>query len=209
MLPFYYLAYRGKDVKTAMYFKSCVHQFSAEDYKKFYSNLDSISRNRLTDLNQQSINFIVSEMENSIRRIIDIGCSSGYLLKHLQVLYPDRYYTGCDIIDKSEELPYNYIQSDIQQLAIEDKSYDLVTCCHTLEHIVELRQAVRELVRICRKKLVIVVPCQRYYYYTLDEHINFFTHKYQLQALMDIDPERIEKCEKLWGDWVIVVNCEK
>ena len=215
MLPFYYLAYRGKDIDTAMHFKSQVYQFSPEDYKVFYSGLNSISRNRQTDLNQQSLDFIAGQVRDSIRSIADIGCSSGYLLKHLQILYPDRYYAGCDIIDVPDDGdvdggdatplddPY-----EVNLTCSADNTYDLVTCCHTLEHVIKLKQAVRELIRICRKTLIIVVPCQRYYYYTLDEHINFFTYKYQLQTLLDIDPERIERLEKLWGDRVLVVNCE-
>lgn len=209
MWPFYILAYRGKNIGTVMHFKSQVYKFSEQEYKKFYSEINSISRNRLTDLNNQCIDFIADQVNENIHEILDVGCSSGYLLKYLHNLYPEKSYTGCDIVEQPECPEFKYIQSDIQNLDIKDNRYDLVLCCHTLEHVLKLNQAVRELVRICRKKLIIVVPCQRYYYYTLDEHINFFTCEYQLQTFMGIDPERIVAQEKLWGDWVLVVDCEK
>ena len=209
MWPFYYLAYRGKDINTVMHYKSLVDKFSEREYINFYSELNSISRNRRTDLNKQSIDFIADQVDENIHEIVDVGCGSGYLLKHLHNLYPDKYYVGCDIVEHPENPAFEYIQSDIQKLNIKDGSYDLVVCCHTLEHILKLKQAVCELIRICRKKLIIVVPCQRYYFYTLDEHINFFTHEYQLQTLMGIAPAKIVVYKKLWGDWVLVVDCER
>ena len=49
----------------------------------------------------------------------------------------------------------------------------MVTCHHTIEHIPNLAPAIAELKRISRKQVMIVTPRQRYYYYTLDEHVNF------------------------------------
>lgn len=58
-----------------------------------------------------------------------------------------------------------------------DKSFDVVTCSHVVEHLPKLEQCMEELVRIARKQVFIVTPCQRYYYFTLDEHVNFFNSK--------------------------------
>jgi hypothetical protein len=54
-------------------------------------------------------------------------------------------------------------------------------------------------VRIARKQIFIVTPCQRYYYYTLDEHVNFFTFKEELTSKIGLDDFT---CEKMNGDWV-------
>ena len=51
MYPFYLFAYRGKNIKQVMNFKSNVYNFTEKEYDIFYNNLDTISRNRLTDLN--------------------------------------------------------------------------------------------------------------------------------------------------------------
>lgn len=191
-----------------MDFKKKIHDFSEQEYQEYYAGLNSISRNRNTDLNRQSLKYIASSIDEHTQNVVDIGCGGGYLLKYLFNHYPQVKFCGCDIIPKPGGFRFDYIQSNIEKLPIKDAHFDFVTCCHTLEHIVELRQAVKELLRVCRKKLIIVVPCQRYYYFTLDEHINFFTHKHQLVNLMGIEPHCIEKCEKLQGDWVLVVNCE-
>ena len=54
------------------------------------------------------------------------------------------------------------IVGDVRQLPFPDKSFDIVTCTHTIEHIINLKQAIDELKRVARKQLIIVTPCQRY-----------------------------------------------
>jgi hypothetical protein len=55
--------------------------------------------------------------------------------------------------------------------------------------------------RIARKQLVITVPCQRYYYYTLDLHIHFFPLKSMLINAMGIDNHT---CVNQAGDLVYI-----
>lgn len=208
MWPFFYLAYRGKNIHTAMHFKTVVQKFTAAEYQRYYAELNSISRNRQTDLNHQSIDFIDQAIEHHHHSLIDVGCGNGYLLAHLSRRHPQLHCTGCDVIDKPRDFNGDYLQSDIQQLPIADKQYDVVTCCHTLEHVPDLKSAVAQLIRICRQKLLIIVPCQRYFYYTLDEHIHFFTHVQQLLQMMGLNSQRILHCEKHWGDWVLVIDCD-
>lgn len=82
-----------------------------------------------------------------------------------------------------------------------DKSFDVVTCSHVVEHLPKLEQCMEELVRIARKQVFIVTPCQRYYYFTLDEHVNFFQFKAELTSKI---PMKNFTCEKLNGDWVFL-----
>lgn len=49
-------------------------------------------------------------------------------------------------------------QVDIHQLPYKDNEFDVVLCSETLEHVSDLQQATRELLRICRKAVVITVP---------------------------------------------------
>src|SRR5690554_791568 len=51
MLPLFWLAYRGRNIRETMDFKKRVLDFTPAEYQRFYMELDSISRNRLTDLN--------------------------------------------------------------------------------------------------------------------------------------------------------------
>jgi len=206
MFPFYYFAYRGKKIKEVMHYKELVYSFSPEEYRKFYKNLDSISRRRLTDLNEESIKIILDELKPGTETLLDIGCGSGYLLDQIARICSHIKLVGADIIPPPESCKHVWYQEDIRKLSFNDSSFDVVTCCHTLEHILKVEKAVRELQRVCAKTLIIVVPCQRYYFYTLDEHLNFFRHKEQLTALLDSDYFRLEKCLKVWGDWVVVMQ---
>ena len=206
MFPFYYWAYRGKNINTIMYYKKLVYGFSPDEYKKFYENLDSLSRHRLTDLNHKSITIILSELRSKTRTLLDVGCGSGYLLDQIAKYRPQIKLAGADICSPFQSSKYEYYQEDIQSLSFDDCSFDVVTCCHTLEHILKVENAVKELQRICREKLIIVVPCQRYYFYTLDEHLNFFTRAEQLTALLESGQFQLEKCQKVRGDWVVVLR---
>ncbi len=48
--------------------------------------------------------------------------------------------------------------------------------------------------------LIVVVPKQRYFYYTLDEHIHFFMNKYAICHLFDVPVDQVELYD---GDWLI------
>ena len=93
------------------------------------------------------------------------------------------------------------MQGFVEKLPFENNSFDVVTCSHTLEHIIEERLAVKELLRVAKKQLVVVVPRQRYYYYTLDEHVNFYLFEERLSSLF-----KLEKfsCKRMNGDWVYI-----
>lgn len=199
MYPFYYIAYRGRDIHKSMHFKSLVYSFTEEEYSEFYNYLNTISRNRKTDLNKPSIDFIINNLDKTAKNLIDIGCGKGYFLKQLRQSGLELY--GCDIVDKDESREYNYIKGNIEKLPFDDKQFDIVTCFHTLEHINNLDVAISELKRITRKQLIIAVPCQRYFYYTLDEHVNFFPFKEKLTSVINIEKHT---CDKIWGDWVYI-----
>lgn len=199
MYPLYYYAYRGRDINTAMNFKSLVYSFTEEEYSEFYNNLNTISRNRKTDLNEPSIDFIITNLDKSAKNLLDIGCGKGFFLKQLKDTGLDLF--GCDIVDKDSSREYEYTKGNIEKLPFVDKQFDIVTCFHTLEHIINLDKAVAELKRITKKQLIIAVPCQRYFYYTLDEHVNFFPFKEKLTSTVNI---KKHSCDKIWGDWVYI-----
>lgn len=199
MYPFFWLAYRGKNINKMMDFKKNVYQMTSEEYANLYNDLNSISRNRKTDLNQASIDFILKQIEaGSFKNIIDIGCGSGYILDLIQSKFPHIELTGFDIKKSKTVENYNFVEGNLEKLPFENNSFDLVLCNHTVEHLVDLNLCISELVRITNKKLVVVTPCQRPYYYTLDEHVNFFQFKEQLIALF---PFIKYECKSLQGDW--------
>lgn len=199
MFPFYYLAYGGKNISYTMDFKKHVYKMSEKEYSDFYSSLNSISKNRLTDLNQPSIKYIVKNLDARAETLIDVGCGKGYFLNRMK--NQNLKLSGCDIFEKAPLDGIKYQKASVDHLPFRDQEFDIVTCFHTLEHILNLKKAVHELERITKRQLVVVVPRQRYFYYTLDEHVNFFDFEEKLTSLFSF---KNYECRKIWGDWVFI-----
>jgi ubiquinone/menaquinone biosynthesis C-methylase UbiE len=198
MYPFYLFAYRGKNIKEVMQFKTKVYTYSPEEYTDFYNGLNTISRNRATDLNQACIDFILDKIDPTAKSLVDIGCGGGYLLNKIHKRHPSIALTGFDLKEPEKHEVFDFVHGNVERLPFEDHSIDVVVCCHTVEHLIKLDLCISELIRITRKQLFIVTPCQRYFYYTLDEHVNFFPQKESLTSKI---PLTEFTCEKLQGDW--------
>lgn len=203
MFPFYYLAYRGRNLRQVMNFKRLVYEFSDEQYSAFYEGLDTVSRNRKTDLNEPSIRAMLSGIPEGTRTLLDVGCGRGYFLDRVRKAHPHIELTGCDVVDKLAYEGISLVRGSAERLPFPDKSFDVVTCSHTLEHILRPSHAVSELKRVAKKVLFVVVPCQRYYFYTLDEHVNFYPEREMLLAEMGVSGAT---CTKLHGDWVFCAH---
>ena len=149
-------------------------------------------------MNQACIDFILEKVDSTSANLIDIGCGSGYLLGKVGEKFPTIQLNGFDIKTPSGNEAFNYIHGNIEKLPFEDDAFDVVVCCHTIEHLLKLDVCINELVRITKKQLFIVTPCQRFFYYTLDEHVNFFPFKERLTSILPIADY---ECYNLNGDW--------
>lgn len=199
MRPFYWLAYRGHDVDAAMDFKRRVGRMSAVDYDAFYRGVHSVSRDRETDLNTACLEAVLRAIPEDARALADVGCGHGFLLRRLAERRGDLRLWGFDVLETYPSiLGVTFAKAHASLLPLEDKSVDVVTCCHVLEHMLSPREAIAEMRRVALRKIVIVVPCQRAYRYTLDEHVNFFMYPEALTDLVGLDRFT---CVKLDGDW--------
>ncbi len=201
MYPFYFVAYRGKNIRETMNFKSLVKTFTESEYIDFYKGLNSISRNRKTDLSQSNIKYILQNLDPSSETLLDAGCGRGYLLEKIKLSHPRIKLTGLDVVNKLDNKTIEFSAGNILKIPFADESFNTVICTHTIEHVLNLPQAISELVRVTKHQLIIVTPCQRYFYYTLDEHINFFQKKQMLTGLF---PFKDFICKKINGDWVYI-----
>ncbi len=205
MYPFFYYAYKGKNIKAVMNLKKKVFKWTDEELSEFYANRDTrFSNSRPTDLSKQSIDYIFTKISSDNNTLLDVGCGSGFFLE----LANKRGFitTGCDIIPNKSFNHSDYFQGSVEKLPFEDDSFDIITCSHTLEHVVDFEKAVEELKRVAKYKLCVVVPCQRAYYYTLDEHIRFFPYKWMLEQEMKME---FYACEKIHGDLVYIADMTK
>jgi ubiquinone/menaquinone biosynthesis C-methylase UbiE len=114
--------------------------------------------------------------------------------------------TGIDfVVDDAKSLPgIEYVAAKIESLPFPDRHFDTVVCTHVIEHILDYRAAIAELRRVCRRRLIIVVPREREYRYTFNPHFNFFP--YPQSFLRAVHPVPIHyQCQDIGRD---IYYCE-
>lgn len=208
MWPFYVLAYGKLSVNDLMDFKSRVYSMTDSEYAKFYGSLgNSMSRRRLTDLNTSSIDYLLDKMPKEIGgSVLDVGAGNGYLLERIAAIKTWSRVAGVDVApSEKRQGKFEVFTGALPNLPFKDKEFNVVTCTHVMEHLLDPAASAKELLRITQNVLFIVVPRQRYYYYTLDEHINFYP---QIEPLIRLfEPYNITVSLQE-GDWVLMIDLD-
>ena len=168
MGPFFFVWFKGKHVRTAMEFKSLAPSMSDAEFAEVYRNVTTFADDRVTDTHPEAMAYVLSRLEAGT--LLDVGCGRGYFLSKVRGIGCD--LLGGDVIAMAERLPFR------------SKSFDVVTCFHTLEHTRDLGRAIAELRRVARKQVIAIVPRQRRFHYTLDLHLQFFETPEALAAAM-------------------------
>lgn len=178
-------------------FKDKLHQMSDQDINHYYEILADTFIQRETDLNTESVDYIVRSIRGN--SVLDIASGRGFLSNKLASL--GYTVTGADIVqpaNASESTNPLFLTAEITNIPFADNTFDTVVCTHTLEHIRDIPKALSEVRRVCKKRLIIVVPCQREYRYSFDLHIHFFPYTYNLRQYVG-DRGQITKAS---GDFI-------
>lgn len=198
MTPFFRLAL-GVKYQYYLDFKTRLPELTEQDIQEYYRVLADTFIQRNTDMNRASVEEVLAQVTGE--SVFDVACGSGWL-SH-QLAERGLRVTGADIMppvtSKVDGNP-SFCRADITRLDFADNTFDTVICAHTLEHVRDIRQALSEIRRVCRQRLIIVVPCQREYRYTFDLHIHFFPYEYQLRSLLGSQAQIF----KAGGDFVAV-----
>ncbi len=107
--------------------------------------------------------------------VLDLGCSTGYLLEDLARLYPEATLFGLDLVAAGllkahEHVPSaRLLRADACEVPMCDHAVDAVLSANLLEHVLDDRRVLGEIARILRPRgrAVIVVPAnpRAYDYY--------------------------------------------
>lgn len=137
------------------------------------------------------------ELEKSIPNksavILEIGSSSGYLLKEIKTSFPESFLIGSDCIPEPLEniarkiLDIPLIQFDLVNCPLPDNCVDVVVALNVLEHIKDDEVALKQMYRILKPDgyAIIEVPANPDLYDFYDEQLKHF-RRYDIEALCDI-----------------------
>ncbi len=104
-----------------------------------------------------------------IQSILDVGCGEGFTLDRLQREKIGKTYEGIDSSDDAIELGKNlylglkFKKGDIYDLPYKANSFDLVICTEVLEHLDNPRKALRELLRVSNRYILLSVPNEPFF----------------------------------------------
>lgn len=200
-IPSAYWLFFRKCAKQFMTFKQQAPGMTPAEYAETYATVDPVLYRmvwRETDASEASIEAIKKSIVGET--ILEVGSGRGHVSGALAEKYQ---VTGFDMqISDTARTRYpkvHFVEGLAEHLPFPDAAFDTVVCAHTLEHVPYFMQTIRELRRVTRQRLIIVVPKQRPYKYTFDLHLHFFPYPHSLLTILN-EPGIKQTCEVVGGD---------
>lgn len=198
MYPLFKMAF-NKKASLFMDFRKNAYHLTEEAYVNYYKETEDSNLLKGTDLNSKCFNEI---LKNTIgKSVLEVGCGRGKLLLALS---KNHQAIGCDIFENKEikDNQLAFVLAASESLPFEDNAFDTVICTHVLEHVRDLKKSIDELKRVCKSRLIIVVPCERPYKFGFNLHLSFFPYDFNLLGsfFSNIKQGKV-LYKKLDGDW--------
>ena len=101
--------------------------------------------------------------------LLDAGCGEGVATAWLADVVPDAPVTGLDgrpdaVAQLTQRVPRAVgVTGDLYKMPFEDGQFDVVVCTEVLEHTERPADAVRELVRVADRALLLTVPHEPFF----------------------------------------------
>jgi SAM-dependent methyltransferase len=122
--------------------------------------------------------------------ILEIGCSSGFMLKRMKLTLPEATIVGADVVRGplhrlAKELPFvPLLRFDLLQCPLPSESFDAVVMLNVLEHIEDDISALAQVHRILKPGgiAVIEVPAGPHLYDAYDKALKHF-RRYKISEL--------------------------
>jgi len=135
--------------------------------------------------------------------VLDVGCGSGSYIKFLAQKDFDCIGVdpGCAPLEGTH---IKMLRGFVKDFGFQPKSFDTVMSFKTLEHIPDAKAELAGWRVLARKRLILVLPRQRYRQFVYDGHINFYPDEYQLRLQLGLSPDAV--VSRVSGEWLIYEN---
>jgi len=136
-----------------------------DNYKK-HTHKNPIQRLLLDNFFRNLTNLTAAKKVDSI---LDVGCGEGFTLNRLKKQGIGKKLEGIEYLQAAIDLgkktypDIKITKGTIYELPYKDNSFDLVLCTEVLEHLEDPQKALKELVRVSNKYLVISVPNEPFF----------------------------------------------
>jgi len=182
-----------KVVELLIDFRTKLPYMSNEDLLRSYEELAKLEppSSDTACVGSDCMRYILdyADKHPEMQTYFDCACGGGAVTFGLAEI--GRQVTGMDFVlcdDLKNSTSATFVEGDICNIPFDDNHFDVVISAHTLEHIIMIQDAIAELRRVAKSKLIIIVPCQRDYKYSLDNHVHFFPYKEAFHRIMQ-NPE--------------------
>ena len=179
----------GLDLKKCRQLRKNIPHLTPEGLSAFYNDYPRIQGE--TDNSSRCILEVIDNVAGN--SLCDVGCGTGHLLERIRQECTLDTLVGVDFSEHDEWAALGHIQfhqHDIMELPFSDGQFDTVVSTHTLEHVLDIASAIKELRRICAKKLIIVVPRERESIWSVNPHFYYFPYDHSfLKHILPL-PER-------------------
>lgn len=132
-----------------------------------YTTKNPLKRGMVRKLNEKIIDRIgryLSLIEAREPTILDAGCGEGFIDALLMEKFAYTNLVGLEYADEAIKIAkqinpeVRYIQGDITKMPFQDHAFDIVISTEVLEHLEEPGIALKELIRVAKKFVLITVP---------------------------------------------------
>ena len=154
------------------------------------------------DINPQCLQRILRERQGE--RVLEVGCGRGQLLAALHQQAPGLQLSGTDILRDValNGMPWlHFVPGVAERLPFPERHFDTVVCSHVLEHVRDPATVLRELRRVCARRLIIVVPRERPYRFGFNLHLHFFPYAYSVAQVIAVGARGRVRFGLEGGDW--------